>query len=70
MLVKRVRENKIVNYSTFNKKGNEDINDFITKLEKVFVINRIVNNKKHIVMISYLKGIVANFYNRLNGIIN
>ena len=64
------RENKTVNYLTFSERDNENINDFITDLEKVFAINRIVNNRKHLIIINCLKEIVANFFNKLVGIIN
>ena len=56
---------KIVNYSIFSKRGNKDINDFIIELEKAFVMNRVPDNRKHIVIASCLKGIVANFYDEL-----
>ena len=63
-------EKKAMNYPSFSERDNEDINDFIIELEKAFVINRIVNGKKHLVIISCLKGIAANFYNRLVEITN
>jgi len=66
----RKRENKIVNYFIFSEKSDEDINDFIIELEKAFVINRVADGKKHIIIIRYLKGIAANFYDRLAGIMN
>src|SRR6266542_1325453 len=62
-------ERKIVNYLTFSRRGEEDIDDFIAKLEKAFAINRVSNNRKYTVAASCLKGIAANFYNRLVGII-
>ncbi len=70
ILVKEGWKNKIVNYLTFSKKDNEDINDFIIELEKIFAINRVVDNRKYLIVISYLKKIAANFYNRLAGITN
>ncbi len=69
-LVRRGKENKIVNYLTFSKKSDEDINNFITKLEKTFAVNKVANNRKYLVVINCLKGIVANFYDRLVGITN
>ncbi len=63
-------ERKSVNYSTFNEREDEDINDFITNLEKAFTINRVSNARKHLVTISCLKGIAANFYDRLAEITN
>ncbi len=46
-LASRIKENKTVNYLTFNKREDENINDFITKLEKTFTVNRIANNRKY-----------------------
>ncbi len=69
-LAKKDWENKIVNYSTFSRRGDENINDFIIKLEKVFAINRIADNRKHLIAVSCLKGIVTNFYDRLAEITN
>jgi len=69
-LVGESRENKSVNYPTFSEKEDEDINDFITELEKAFAVNRVTDVRKHLVMISCLKGIATNFYNRLVGITN
>jgi len=63
-------ERKSVNYLTFSEREDEDINDFITELEKAFAVNRVVDGRKHLVAISYLKRIAANFYDRLVGITN
>ncbi len=62
------RESKTVNYSTFSERGEKDIDDFITKLEKAFIVNKVFDNKKYIVIASCLKGMVANLYNRLVGL--
>src|SRR6266498_5607281 len=62
------RENKLVNYPTFSGRGDEDINDFISELTKAFAINRVPDNRKHIVAASCLKRTAANFYNGLAGI--
>ncbi len=64
------RKNKTVNYPTFSRRGDEDVNDFIIDLEKTFIINRIADNRKHLIVISYLKEIAANFYNGLTDITN
>ena len=64
------RENKAVNYFTFSGKGDEDINDFITELEKAFIVNRVGDGRKHLIAISCLKEIAANFYDGLAGITN
>ncbi len=64
------KERKSVNYSTFSERGDEDINNFITKLEKAFAVNRVTDVRKLLVVISYLKGIAANFYDGLVGITN
>ncbi len=69
-LVERERKNKIINYLTFSERGDEDVNNFIIELKKTFVVNRVADNRKYLVTISYLKGIVANFYNRLAEITN
>ncbi len=68
MLAGGGRENKSVNYPTFSKRGDEDINDFISELAKVFAVNRVSNNRKYIVAASCLKETAANFYDRLAGI--
>ncbi len=68
-LVTEEGEKKIVNYLTFSRRGNKDIDNFIIKLEKAFIINRVSDNKKHLVATSYLRGITANFYDELAGII-
>jgi len=34
-----IRKMKTISYLTFSKKGDKDINDFITEIEKVFTIN-------------------------------
>jgi len=62
------RENKSVNYPTFSSRGDEDINDFMSELTKVFTVNRVPNNRKYIVAASCLKGTAANFYDGLAGI--
>ncbi len=64
------REKKAVNYLSFSGRGDEDINNFITKLEKAFAVNRVINSKKHLVVISCLKEIAANFYDGLVRITN
>ncbi len=63
-------ERKAVNYPFFSERSDEDINDFIAELEKAFVVNRVVDSKKHLVAISYLKGTAANCYDELVEIIN
>ncbi len=70
ILAKRGRENKIVNYPIFSRKDDKDINNFIIELKKAFTVNRVADNRKYLIMISYLKGIIANFYNRLAKITN
>jgi len=60
---------KIINYPTFSEREEEDIDNFIIELKKAFVINRIPNNKKHMVAASCLKEIIANFYDGLAEII-
>jgi len=62
------RENKSVNYPTFSGRDDEDIDDFMSELTKVFAVNRVPENRKHIVAASCLKGTVANFYDGLAGI--
>ncbi len=61
----RERESKIVNYPIFSKRGDDNIDNFIVELEKAFVVNKISNNRKHVIMTSYLKKIAANFYDKL-----
>ena len=63
------RENKLVNYPTFSKRDDEDIDDFMLELTKAFAVNQISDNRKHIVVVSCLKGIAVNFYDGLAGII-
>ncbi len=70
ILVKGDRENKTVNYSTFSKRKDEDVDDFINDLKKVFAINRVMNNRQYIVIASYLKEIAVSYYNKLAGITN
>ena len=55
------KESKSVNYPTFSGRGDEDIDDFISELAKAFAVNRVSDNRKHIVAASCLKGMVANF---------
>ncbi len=62
------RENKSVSYPTFSERGEEDIDDFISELAKAFTVNRVPDNRKHIVVASCLKGTAANFYNGLASI--
>ena len=62
------RENKAVNYPTFSERGNEDIDDFMSEITKAFAVNRVADNRKHIVAASCLKGTAANFYDSLAGI--
>ncbi len=62
------RENKSVNYPTFSGRGDEDIDDFMSEMAKAFAVNRVPDNRKHIVAASCLKGTVANFYDSLAGI--
>jgi len=69
-LVRKGKENKTMNYSTFSKRDNKDINDFIIDLKKTFAVNRVANNRKYMIAISCLKEIEANFYDRLAEIIN
>ena len=61
ILVEEDRENKLVNYPTYSKRSDEDIDDFIIEQKKL-------DNKKYIVVVNYLKGTAANFYNGLVGI--
>ncbi len=63
-------ERKSVNYLTFSKKEDEDINNFIIDLEKTFIVNKVADSRKNLVAISCLKEIAANFYNRLVRITN
>ncbi len=69
-LVAKGGERKAVNYLSFSERGDEDINDFITELEKAFAVNRVVDERKHLIASSCLKGIAANFYDGLAGITN
>ncbi len=69
MLAGGGRESKSVNYLTFSGRGDEDIDDFMSELAKAFAINRVPDNRKHIVAASCLKGTAANFYDGLAGII-
>ena len=62
------RKNKSVNYPTFSERGDEDIDNFMSELIKAFAINQVPNNRKYIIAASCLKGIIANFYDRLAGI--
>jgi len=64
-LARGSRENKSVNYPTFNGRGDEDIDDFMSKLAKAFAVNRVPDNRKHILAASCLKGTAANFYDGL-----
>ncbi len=68
MLVGGGRENKSVNYPTFSGRGDEDIDDFMSEIAKAFAVNRVPDNRKHIVVASCLKGTAANFYDGLAGI--
>ncbi len=68
MLAGGGRENKSVNYPTFSGRGDEDMDDFISELAKAFTVNRVSDNRKHIVVASCLKGTAANFYDSLAGI--
>ncbi len=65
ILVVGRKERKTVNYLTFSKKSDENIDDFITKLEKIFAVNRVFDNRKHLITVSYLKKTAVNFYNGL-----
>ena len=67
-LAREGRENKSVSYPTFSERGEEDIDDFISELAKAFTVNRVPDNRKHIVVASYLKRIAVNFYDGLAGI--
>ncbi len=44
ILVGEGRENKLVSYLTFSERDNEDIDDFLSELEKTFTVNQIPNN--------------------------
>ena len=61
---------KTISYFIFNKKGNKNINDFIINIKKIFAINKIIDIKKYLVAINYLKKTITNFYNDLAEIIN
>ncbi len=50
-------ERKAVNYPTFSRRGDKDINNFIMELEKAFVINRVVDSRKHLLAISIITNI-------------
>ena len=63
-------ERKVVNYLSFNGRDDENINNFITELEKTFTVNRVTDKRKHLVAISCLKGTAANFYDGLAKITN
>ncbi len=64
-LAERGKENKSVNYPTFSRQGDKNIDDFITELEKAFAVNRVPDNRKHIIIASCLKGMTTNFYDGL-----
>ncbi len=64
----RGKENKSVNYPTFSRRGEEDINDFMSELTKAFAVNQVPDNRKHIMVASCLKGTAVNFYDRLASI--
>jgi len=34
-------ERKTVNYMIFSKRGDKDIDDFIMKLKKIFIVNKV-----------------------------
>ncbi len=62
------RENKSVNYLTFSKRVDKNIDNFMSELAKAFAVNRVSNNRKHIVAANYLKETAANFYDGLASI--
>jgi len=65
-LVAEEGEKKSVNYLTFSERGDKNINDFIIEVEKAFVRNKVADDRKHLVTISCLKGIAANFYDGIS----
>ncbi len=67
-LTEKDRENKSVNYPTFNGKDDEDIDDFMSELTKAFAVNQMPDNRKYIVAASCLKGMATNFYDGLGDI--
>ena len=62
------RENKSINYPIFSERGDENIDDFMLELAKAFAVNRVPDNRKHIVAASCFKEAAANFYDELVGI--
>src|SRR6266542_1271894 len=67
-LVGGSRENKSVNYPTFSRRNDKDINDFTLELAKAFTVNQVSDNRKYIIAASCLKGTAANFYDGLTSI--
>jgi len=59
------RENKSINYPIFSERDDEDIDNFMSEIVKVFVVNRVPDNRKYIVVASCLKGTATNFYDGL-----
>ncbi len=46
-LAAREGERKVVNYPFFSERKDKDINDFITELEKAFVVNKVIDGRKY-----------------------
>ncbi len=56
------RKGRIAILSTFSRWADEDIREFIKRLEIVFLINQIADNRKFNIRISCLMGIAVNWY--------
>ncbi len=61
-IVAVLREGRIVSLLTFSGWADEDVQEFIKRLEIVFLANQIADNRKFYIRISCLTSIVANWY--------
>ncbi len=61
-VITALREGKIALLPTFRGQVDENVRKFIWQLKIVFLANQIIDNRKFYIKVSYLMGIVANWY--------
>ncbi len=61
-VVAALREGRIAQLLTFSGRADEDVREFIRRLEIAFQVNQVAENRRFHIAISCLTGMAANWY--------
>ena len=61
-MVAAPREGRVAQLPTFSGQADEDIREFIRRLEIAFQVNQVADNRRFHIVISCLIGTAANWY--------